>query len=132
MAIVGIPRQLFSKFEVRQSGSANLSATFHVGQDSADLFAKVNLTHSVDLFAKFELTQWADLKATFHVGQDSADLFAKLQITQWVDLKCTFVVSKANIPYADLLADFWVSFDDTLVPSQGVSAEVYQALTIIT
>lgn len=132
MAIVGIPRQLFSKLIVRNAASANLSATFHVGQDSANLFAKFELQGFEDLFAKFELTQWADLKATFHVGQDSADLKAILQITQWVDLKCVFVVSKANIPYADLLADFWVSFDDTLVTSQGIDAEVLQALTIIT
>ena len=114
--------------------SADLFAKLDVGQDSNELYAKLEVQHTAtkDLFAKFEAQATANLKATFDVGQDSEDLKAILQVAHWVRLKGVFVVSKANIPYAQLEAQFWVSYNDSGLMSQGIDASVLQALSKIT
>lgn len=102
---------------VTKKGSANLSATFVVGQAYADLKATFILPESLDLFAKFEIQDsevlfaklfvgvdaFANLKATFHVGQDSVDLFGK----------------------------FFQKAQDSNAVIQGVAADVYVAQSIV-
>jgi len=88
---------------------------------------------TADLLARFEVGQdSADLKAEFLLRQETEDLKATMTINQWARLKGVFVVSKANIPYAELEAQFWVSVNDSTVMSQGIDASVLQALTKIT
>ena len=91
------------------------------------------MSATADLFAEFGVKQWsADLKAIFTVKQWQEDLKAILEVTHSEELKCIFVVSKANIPYAQLEAEFWVSYDDSGLMSQGIDASVLEALGKIT
>jgi hypothetical protein len=112
---------LFTKFEVQHTATEDLYAKFEVRH-----------TATKDLFAEFELQKSEDLKATFDVGQNSEDLKGILQVNQWERLKAVFTVSKANVPYAQLEAEFWVSYNDSGLMSQGIDASVLQALTKIT
>ena len=133
MSIVGIPQDLKAIGTIRQGPVAvNLLARFEVGQGSADLFAKFEAQAIANLFAEFELAQWEDLKAIFEVGQNSADLKGILQVAHYEQLFAKFTVSKANVPYAELEALFWVSYNDSGLMSQGIDASVLEALSKIT
>lgn len=128
----GTPQNLLATFIIRHPGSEDLSATFDVGQDSEDLFAKFEAQATAELFAKFGVAHWEDLKAEFHVGQDSADLKAVVQIAHFEQLKATFIVSKANIPYAELKAHVWIGVNDETTMSQGIDDTTLQAIGVIT
>jgi hypothetical protein len=96
--------------------SAQLKATFHVGQDSADLKAvfETNLFNGVpaDLYCKMRVYPHfsgkpANLFGKFFVGVDaSEDLFAKFTVQATRDLFCKFTVRHSG--YADLYNRFRV------------------------
>jgi len=84
--------------DVRQLTSTDLNARFEVGQDSADLLGKVDVTHSVDLLGKVDITHSVDLFGKADITH-SVDLFGKADITHSV-----YLLGKANITHSvDLL-----------------------------
>jgi hypothetical protein len=105
-----------------ENASEDLKATFHVGQDSEDLFADfivrqtgtadlfselvIRHTDTQDLFAEFELQKSEDLFADFIVRQEASEgLFAEFTIRQGIqDLFCDLIIRRTGT--ADLFADF--------------------------
>ena len=106
---IGIPtasEDLFAKFEISiPSASANLKAIFRVIQwyDEAQ-----------DLFAKFEVRRFADLKAVFTVRHER---FAKLKLFAKLEIR--------HRAFQDLKAEFWVGYS----ASQDLKA-IFQTSTI--
>ena len=103
---------------VYKNGTANLSATFRIGQGYADLKATFTLPITSDLFAKFEI-------------QDSEVLFAKLfvGVDAFANLKATFEVGQDS---ETLKAIWFQKAQDSRAVVQGVGVDVYVALTIVT
>lgn len=110
---------LYCKFEVGR-GAANLAGKVEIRKSSfAELFGKVEIYHSVDLFAKSQVQQsvFTDLFTRFEVGQDNQGLLARFEVSQGAvdlpgegkirQLSSVEILCKLSIPASrDLFARF--------------------------
>jgi len=102
-------RDLKAEFKVRHSAINDLSATFHVGQDSRDLLVEAIIRHSTS----------KDLEA-FVVIRHSAskDIPAELIVIHWRDLKAVFSVYSSGS--LDLKAVFRLRQENLELPAEVI------------
>jgi len=72
--------ELLSRAEVRQPASTELLGRAEVGQNSAGLLGKFEAQATLDLLGKVDITHSVELLARFNVGQDSEDLLVHAEI----------------------------------------------------
>jgi len=95
-------QELFARFEVGQNAE-NLFCVFElVNVASQELFSKVVITHSIELYGKLLVTRqrYVNLPAFFEVGQNHAELLgsATIQHSDQVNLNGELIVRHVGTP----------------------------------
>jgi len=144
---------LLCKLVIRNASASDLPSRFEA-QAIAELLAKIAITHSIELLAKFKAQATAELQGTFEVGQGSTELLGKAVIRHVgtpAELLGKAEVGQGSAELlgkfeaqatADLLGKVVITHSidlpckfRTSIPNdwivQGVSVEAYIALTIV-